>query len=299
MRKRRRTEHLVTERANPRTKDIDRITTLEIIELISEEDKKVAVAVERQKRKIARTVNLIVSRLKQGGRLLFAGAGTSGRLGVMEAAECPPTFGTEPGLIQGIIAGGKKALWRSIEGAEDSGKDAQKALRGLNLNNRDVVVGIAASVNTPFVEGALSYASKKECLRILITCHPVDYSSVADIFISPVVGPEVIVGSTRMKAGTATKMVLNMLTTATMVKLGKTYGNLMVDVQPRSEKLKDRANRILMHLLNINRDSAERLLKGSKGNVKIAAIMGSKGMRYKEAEELLAKHDGFLREALK
>jgi len=299
VKKRRRTEHLITERVNPRTKDIDRITTLEIVELISEEDKKIANAVSKQKRKVARAVDLIVSRLRKEGRIFFIGAGTSGRLGVMEAAECPPTFGTMPNLIQGVMAGGKKALWRSIEGAEDSGKDAQKALRGLNLNKRDVVVGIAASVNTPFVEGALSYASKKECLRILITSHPVNYSPVADIIISPVVGPEVIVGSTRMKAGTATKMVLNMLTTTTMVKLGKTYGNLMVDVQPTSEKLKDRANRILMHLLGIDRNAVKGLLKRSRGNVKVAAIMGSKGMGYKEAEQLLAKHDGFLRGALR
>ncbi|MFQ5788651.1 MAG: N-acetylmuramic acid 6-phosphate etherase [Thermodesulfobacteriota bacterium] len=299
MKKRRRTEHLITERVNPRTKDIDRCSTLEIIELISEEDKKIANAISKQKRKIAKAVDLIVNRLRKDGRLFFIGAGTSGRLGVMEAAECPPTFGTKTNLIQGVIAGGKKALWRSIEGAEDSRKDSQIELAKLKLNSKDVVVGIAASVDTPFVEGALSYAKKIGCGRILITCHPVNYYNLADIIISPVVGPEVIVGSTRMKAGTATKMVLNILTTATMVKLGKTYGNLMVDVQPRSEKLRDRARRIVMRLMGVSRQKASMLLKRSKWNVKAAVVMGKKKIDYKEAKELLIKCDGFLREALK
>jgi N-acetylmuramic acid 6-phosphate etherase len=216
----------------------------------------------------------------------------------MEAAECPPTFGTRPGLIQGVIAGGKKALWRSIEGAEDSKTEAENNLRKLKLNKNDIIVGIAASVNTPFVEGALTYAIKKGCGRILITCNRISSSPLADVCICPIVGPEVIVGSTRMKAGTATKMVLNMLTTASMIKLGKTYGNLMVDVQPRSDKLVDRAARIVMHVLAINRNEAYSLLKRSKWDVKLAIVMGSRGIGYKKAKEILSKHKGFLRDAL-
>ncbi|MDA2918713.1 N-acetylmuramic acid 6-phosphate etherase [Desulfobacterota bacterium AH_259_B03_O07] len=299
MTKHRKTDHLITERINPRTIGIDKCSTLEIVELISEEDKEVAEAVSRQIRKITKSVNFIVSSLKQGGRLLFIGAGTSGRLGVMEATECPPTFGTDPNLIKGVIAGGKSAFWRSIEGAEDSRKDSQTELAKLKLNSKDVVVGIAASVDTPFVEGALSYAKKIGCGRIIITCHPVNYSNLADIIISPVVGPEVIVGSTRMKAGTATKMVLNMLTTATMIKLGKTYGNLMVDVQPRSEKLRDRAIRIVMHLAGTGRKETSILLERSRWNVKIAVIMGRKGIKYREARAILESSNGFLRKALK
>jgi N-acetylmuramic acid 6-phosphate etherase len=295
---RRRTDDLVTEGINPRTKDIDKNPTRKIIEVISNEDKKMAEAVSKEKKNIVRAVDLIVNRLGRGGRLIFVGAGTSGRLGVMEAAECPPTFGTNQGLIQGVIAGGKKALWRSIEGAEDSKNEAQDKLRKLKLNKNDTVVGIAASVNTPFVEGALIYATKKGCGRILITCNRVNNSPLADVCICPIVGPEVIMGSTRMKAGTATKMVLNMLTTASMIRFGKTYGNLMVDVQPKSDKLRDRAARIVMHALAINRNKANSLLKRSKWNVKLAIVMGSKTIGYKQAKEILSKHKGFLREAL-
>ena len=299
MKKRRRTDDLITEGINPRTKDIDKNSTIKIIEVISKEDKKIAEAVSKERKNLARAVDLIVNHLGKGGRLIFVGAGTSGRLGVMEAAECPPTFGTDPGLIQGVIAGGKKALWRSIEGAEDSKSEAQSNLARLKLDGKDVIVGIAASVNTPFVEGALVYATKKGCGRILITCNPVSNSNLADICICPIVGPEVIVGSTRMKAGTATKMVLNMLTTASMIKLGKTYKNLMVDVQPKSDKLRDRANRIVMHLLGINRGKATTLLNKSNWNVKAAVVMGRNGVGFKEARERLARCRGFLRDALK
>jgi N-acetylmuramic acid 6-phosphate etherase len=230
--------------------------------------------------------------------LVFIGAGTSGRLGVMEAAECPPTFGTKPSLIRGIIAGGKKALWRSIEGTEDSRTESQKALSKLGLNNKDIVIGIAASATTPFVEDALSYAKKRRSARVLITCNPVN-SPLSNVTISLIVGPEPIVGSTRMKAGTATKMVLNMLTTASMVRLGKTYGNLMVEVRPNSEKLRDRAKRIVMQILCVNPQKAELLLKKSNWDVKVAVIMEKKKMSYKQAKENLEKHGGFLRSALK
>jgi len=292
------TQYLITERINPRTRHLDKCSPLEIIELISEEDKKVAEAVARQKRNIARAVDLIVSRLRRGGRLFFVGAGTSGRLGVIEAAECPPTFGTHPGLIQGVIAGGKKALWRSIEGAEDSTNGAKKVLTKLRLGERDIVIGIAASATTSFVLGALSYAKKKGSARVLITCNPIN-SQLANINISLFVGPEVISGSTRMKAGTATKMVLNMLTTASMVRLGKTYGNLMVDVQPNSNKLRIRARRIVMQILGADPKRVDSLLKKSNWDVKVAILMGMKNLGYKEAKERLSRCDGFLQEALK
>jgi len=291
------TSHPVTEGINPRTIHLDKCSALEIIELISEEDKKVADAVARQKRNVARTVDLIVSKLSIGGRLFFVGAGTSGRLGVMEAAECPPTFGTHPSLIQGVVAGGKKALWRSIEGAEDSTNEAKKVLSKLRLGEKDIVIGIAASATTPFVLGALSYAKKKGSARVLITCNPIN-SQLANINISLLVGPEVISGSTRMKAGTATKMVLNMLTTASMVRLGKTYGNLMVDVQPNSKKLKNRARRIIMQILGIGPERADSLLDKSNWDVKISILMGMKNLSYKEAKERLARCGGVLRKAL-
>ena len=299
MKKRRTTDDLITEQINPRTKKIDKNSTIKIIETISKEDKRIAQAVSKERKNIASGVDLIANRLGKGGRLIFVGAGTSGRLGVMEAAECPPTFGTHPGLIHGVIAGGKKALWRSVEGAEDSKTEAENELRKLKLSKNDIIVGIAASVNTPFVEGGLAYGKKKGCGRVLITCNRVSNSPPADVCICPIVGPEVIVGSTRMKAGTATKMVLNMLTTASMIKLGKTYGNLMVDVQPRSDKLRDRAARIVMHVLEINRNEANRLLKRSKWNVKLAIVMGTKTIGYRQAKEILSKHKGFLHEALK
>lgn len=298
MKKRRKTGHLITEKINPRTSGIDECSSLQIIELISKEDKRVADAVAEQKGNIAKAVDLIVDRLSADGRLFFIGAGTSGRLGVMEAAECPPTFGTKPSLIRGIIAGGKKALWRSLEGGEDSRAESQRALSKLGLNSKDIVIGIAASATTPFVEGALSYAKKRRSALVLITCNPVN-SPLSNVTISLLVGPEAIVGSTRMKAGTATKMVLNMLTTASMIRLGKTYGNLMVEVRPNSEKLRDRANRIVMHILGVNRQNAERLLKKSNWDVKVAVIMGKKKVSYKKAKEHLGKQGGFLRGALK
>ncbi|MGH7806520.1 MAG: N-acetylmuramic acid 6-phosphate etherase [Thermodesulfobacteriota bacterium] len=298
MAKGRKTGHLITEKINPKSFTLDTLSPLEIIELIVEEDKKVAEAVEREKINIAKAVDLIVGGLSRGGRLFFIGAGTSGRLGVMEAAECPPTFGTRPNLIKGIIAGGKKALWRSIEGAEDSRREAKEALIKIELGREDIVVGIAASATTPFVEAGLSYAKKKGCGRILITCNPVN-SPFADVTVSLIVGPEIVTGSTRMKAATATKMALNILTTASMVRLGKTYGSLMVEVQPNSQKLRDRATRITMQILRASRQKAERLLRKSDWDIKAAVVMEKKKLTYKEAKELLEKHNGFLRETLK
>ncbi len=293
----RKTGHLPTEKINPRTADLDKCSPVEIVGLILNEDATITGAVEKEKGNIARGVELIVERLARGGRLVFIGAGTSGRLGVLEAAECPPTFGTDPLMIQAVIAGGNKAVRRSVEGAEDSRKEARESLKDLGLNKKDVLVGIAASGTTPFVESALSYAEKKGSGRILVTCNPVE-TSVPEVIISPVVGPEAVVGSTRMKAGTATKMVLNMLTTASMVKLGKTYGNLMVDVQPGSAKLRDRARRIVMHITGVDEKRAGELLGKSRWDVKAAVVMGTKELSYKKAKELLRKNRGFLRGAL-
>jgi N-acetylmuramic acid 6-phosphate etherase len=293
----RKTGHLLTEKINPRTTHLDECLPLEVIELILQEDRAIVEEVDKQKNSIAKAVELVTDKLKLGGRLFFIGAGTSGRLGVLEAAECPPTFGTDPELIQGFIAGGRGAIWQSIEGAEDSRTEAQELLTEARLNKDDVVVGIAASATTPFVESGLIYANKIESGSVLITCNPVD-SSIANVTIQLLVGPEVVVGSTRMKAGTVTKMVLNMITTASMVQLGKTYGNLMVDVQPRSSKLRDRAQRIVMHIGKVDERRALELLEESGWDVKSAAVMAVKCISYEEARELLAKNNGFLRKAL-
>jgi len=293
----RKTGHLITEKINPRTADLDRCSSTEIVELILNEDRTIADAIEKERSNIAAAVDLIVEKLRDGGRIFFIGAGTSGRLGVMEAAECPPTFGTDPELIQAIIAGGKGAVWQSVEGAEDSGEEAMRALSEAGLSREDVFVGIAASATTPYVQSALKFAQEVGSGRILVTCNPVSEAS-ADVVISLLVGPEALVGSTRMKAGTVTKMVLNMLTTASMVQLGKTYGNLMVDVQPRSSKLRDRALRIVMHIGNVNEKRALELLDKSEWDVKSAVVMAVKGVSFEEARELLTESKGFLRKAL-
>lgn len=293
----RKTGHLLTERVNPRTEKLDELQTLGIVESIIAEDGTIVSAIEKEKENIARAVELITERLGRGGRLVFIGAGTSGRLGVIEAAECPPTFGTDPDMILGIIAGGRKAVWRSAEGAEDSSKEAQKELAWVGLKKKDVLVGIAASGTTPFVESALNHAKKKGSGSILVTCNPVE-TNVPDVVISLLVGPEVITGSTRMKAGTATKMVLNMLTTASMVKLGKTYGNLMVDVRPGSAKLRDRAKRLVMQIAGVGEERAMELLGKSKWDVKSAIVMEVKNTDYKNARKLLKEHGGFLRSVI-
>ncbi len=295
--KSRKTGHLLTEKINPRTLRLDECSPIEIVESILAEDSTITEAVAKQKENIAGAVDLIVERISRGGRLIFIGAGTSGRLGVMEAAECPPTFGTDPSMIRAIIAGGRKAVWKSVEGAEDSAEESRAELKKIGLCKKDVLVGIAASAATPFVESALSYAEKKGSGRVLVTCNPAD-EHAADIIISVLVGPEAVVGSTRMKAGTATKMVLNMLTTASMVKLGKTYGNLMVDVQPGSAKLRDRAKRIVMEIAGVDEEKAAKLLKKSGWDVKAAVVMGKKNLTYRQAKDLLLKNNGFLRKAL-
>jgi len=294
----RKTGHLLTEKINPRTLHLDKCSPLEVVELILQEDRAIVEAVHKQKDSIAKAIELVVGKLKLGGRLFFIGAGTSGRLGVIEAAECPPTFGTDPSLIQAFIAGGRDAIWQSIEGAEDSRTEAEGFLTEAGLSKDDTVIGIAASASTPFVEGGLQYAKNLGSGSVLVTCNPVN-SSIAEVTIELLVGPEVVVGSTRMKAGTVTKMVLNMITTASMVQLGKTYGNLMVDVQPKSAKLRDRAKRIVMHIAEVNEEKAQELLEQSAWNVKASIVMEKKGLGLKDSKELLEKSNGFLREALK
>ncbi|MCZ6685360.1 MAG: N-acetylmuramic acid 6-phosphate etherase [Candidatus Dadabacteria bacterium] len=294
----RKTGHLLTEKINPRTLHLDKCSPLEVVELILQEDRAIVEAVHKQKDSIAKAIELVVGKLKLGGRLFFIGAGTSGRLGVIEAAECPPTFGTDPILIQAFIAGGRDAIWQSIEGAEDSRTEAEGFLTEAGLSKDDTVIGIAASASTPFVEGGLQYAKNLGSGSVLVTCNPVN-SSIAEVTIELLVGPEVVVGSTRMKAGTVTKMVLNMITTASMVQLGKTYGNLMVDVQPKSAKLRDRAKRIVMHIAEVNEEKAQELLEQSAWDVKASIVMEKKGLGLKDSKELLEKSNGFLREALK
>jgi len=294
----RKTGHLLTEKINPRTLHLDKCSPLEVVELILQEDRAIVEAVHKQKDSIAKAIELVVGKLKLGGRLFFIGAGTSGRLGVIEAAECPPTFGTDPSLIQAFIAGGRDAIWQSIEGAEDSRTEAEGFLTEAGLSKDDTVIGIAASASTPFVEGGLQYAKNLGSGSVLVTCNPVN-SSIAEVTIELLVGPEVVVGSTRMKAGTVTKMVLNMITTASMVQLGKTYGNLMVDVQPKSAKLRDRAKRIVMHIAEVSEEKAEELLEQSAWDVKASIVMEKKGLGLKDSKELLEKSNGFLREALK
>lgn len=294
----RKTGHLLTEKINPRTTHLDKCSPLEVVELILEEDRAIVEAIDKEKINIARAVELVVGKLKIGGRVFFIGAGTSGRLGVIEAAECPPTFGTNPELIQAFIAGGKDAVYKSLEGAEDSTTESRVLLENAGLSKDDVVVGIAASASTPFVESGLEYANQKGGSSVLVTCNTVE-SKIADVTIELLVGPEVVVGSTRMKAGTVTKMVLNMITTASMVQLGKTYGNLMVDVQPKSAKLRDRAVRIVSHIAEVNEQRAYGLLQESDWDVKTSIVMEKKRLGIKDAKELLMSKNGFLREALK
>lgn len=298
MKESRKTGHLLTEKINPRTTHLDMCSPLEVVELILEEDRAIVEAIDKETNNIADAVKLVVGRLKIGGRLFFIGAGTSGRLGAIEAAECPPTFGTDPELIQGFIAGGREAIWQSIEGAEDSTLESKVLLEKASLSKDDVVVGIAASASTPFVESGLQYANQTGSGTVLVTCNSVE-SKIANVTIELLVGPEVVVGSTRMKAGTVTKMVLNMITTASMVQRGKTYGNLMVDVQPKSAKLRDRAKRIVAHIAEVNEEEANELLQQCDWDVKASIVMAKKGINLEDAKELLHKHDGFLHEALK
>jgi len=292
-------QSLPTEQINPASLAIDKAPVRDIIELVIIEDRKVIAAVQKEKEKIAHGVEIIVQSLRKGGRVVFIGAGTSGRLGVVEAAEMPPTFGTPPRVVQAIMAGGQSAVFQAKEGVEDNYEEGGRSIGRLRLSNRDVVIGVSASGITPFVRGGLTRARKAGAKIIFVTCWPgSELQNFVDLIIAPSVGPEIIAGSTRLKAGTATKMVLNMLTTVAMIKWGKTYGNLMVDVRTGSEKLKDRAKRILGVVTGLEPAAAETLLKRAKWNVKAAIVMEKAGLSLPQAMKRLRKADNSVREAI-
>jgi N-acetylmuramic acid 6-phosphate etherase len=287
----------LTERRNPRSSTIDTASALEIVDLIGAEDATVPGAVARARTDIARTIDLLEAAFRSGGRLVYVGAGTSGRLGVLDAAECPPTFGTPPEMVVGLIAGGSAALVRSVEGAEDDVDAATQAVESLRVGSRDVVVGIAASGTTPYVQAALSTAHLLGARTVFVSCSepPTPLRGLCDVFITLLVGPEIVTGSTRMKAGTATKLVLNTLTTGAMIRLGKIYGNLMVDVKAWNDKLVDRSQRIVMETTGLNRKAAQHALEAAEGSVKTAIVMARRGVTRTEAEQLLERYAGRLR----
>lgn len=290
---------LITEQRNPYTEDIDLLDTVSMLKKMNDEDKKVAFAVEKEIPKIAQAVDEIAERMKKGGRLFYIGAGTSGRIGILDASECPPTFGVDPELVQGIIAGGDAAIKRAVEGAEDDDFMGRKDLEARNLSHKDAVVGLTASGRTPYVLGGLKYAREIGALTVGICCNPDSLiKDYVDILIAPVVGPEVILGSTRLKAGTAQKMVLNMISTGTMIKLGKVYSNLMVDLQPTNEKLKNRARRMLKIATKASDDVIESTLKETGFDVKASILMILSGIDKDRANELLKFSGGNIRKAM-
>jgi N-acetylmuramic acid 6-phosphate etherase len=288
-----------TEKRNRASENIDRLSTRQIVDLINAEDALVSAAVAKQRRQIACAIDLIVERFRKDGRLFYVGAGTSGRLGVLDASECPPTFGVAPSLVQGIMAGGRRALVRAVEGAEDYPEDGAESMKK-RVRANDVVVGLAACGMTPFVHGALKQARQIGAATIFVTCAPEAVRHIpAEIIINPVVGPEVVTGSTRMKAGTATKLVLNMLTTGAMIRLGKVYGNLMVDLKATNEKLRDRSLRIVTEMTNLSRPRAGRLLARAQGKVKAAIVMHFRQTDLAGALQILDECDQFLRKAIR
>ena len=292
--------HLLTEKVNPRTADLDTLDTREILERIHAEDLRAFEAVGKVLDDIEKAAKMVEAAFRSGGRLIYVGAGTSGRLGVLDAAECPPTFGSDPDMVVGVVAGGTEALIRSREGAEDRADEGAAAMTDLAVGPRDVVVGIAAGSTTPYAIGALREARRRGARTVFLACVPrrdIEVAGEVDLVIAPLTGPEVIAGSTRMKAGTATKLVLNMLTTTAMVGIGKTYGNLMVDLRIGSEKLADRGRRIVRDLLGVPEAEAERLLEVAGGSVKTALVMGRRRVDRAEAERLLDAAGGFLRRA--
>ncbi|HEX7057051.1 MAG TPA: N-acetylmuramic acid 6-phosphate etherase [Bacilli bacterium] len=292
-------QYLTTEQLNTKTLNIDQLSTLEILQLINKEDEKVALAVRDAIPQIVLAVEKVAEQFRKGGRLFYFGAGTSGRIGILDASECPPTFGTDPKLVQGIIAGGQRAITDSIEGAEDNDQMGEQDAANLHIGPSDVVVGIAASGRTPYVLGAMRQA-KKSGAAVIGVCNNRDslMNQFADIMIEAIVGPEVIMGSTRMKAGTAQKMILNMITTVSMIKLGKVYGNLMVDLLPSNTKLKERAKRIIKLATNTTDEIAARLYDEAEGNVKLAIISFLANVDCRTAEKLLQQTDGSVREAI-
>ena len=291
---------LITEQRNPNSMHVDSLSALEIVQLMNDEDKQVPLAIEKCLPQIAQAVECIVAAFQQGGRLVYIGAGTSGRLGVLDASECPPTFGVSPEMVKGIIAGGERALRHPIEGAEDSKTHAVVDLQTIQFSSKDVLVGIAASGRTPYVIGALEYAKSLGSVTVSIASNPNSaMANIVDIAIDTVVGPEVLTGSSRLKSGTAQKLVLNMLTTASMILMGKCYQNLMVDVQASNEKLKARAIRIVMQATDCDKALAEETLKQADQNAKLAIMMILSGLDRAQAEALLEKHQGKLQLALK
>ncbi len=292
-------QSLPTEAINPSTLAIDKLSPADIVEGMLNEDRKMLVAVQREKERITVGIDIITQALRKGGRIIFVGAGTSGRLGVVESAEMPPTFGTSPTMVQAIIAGGKNSLVRAKEGVEDNYEEGARSINRLRPTKKDVVIGVSASGMTPFVRGALTRARRAASKIIFVTCDPrTELQTFVDVIIAPAVGPEVIAGSTRLKAGTATKIVLNMLTTAAMIRIGKTYGNLMVDVQMGSEKLRDRARRIITMITGLEYDEADKLLRSAHWNVKAAIVMQKSGLNYARAVARLRKAHDFIADAI-
>ncbi|MDU4962297.1 MAG: N-acetylmuramic acid 6-phosphate etherase [Sporomusaceae bacterium] len=292
-------DKLMTEGRNPATQDIDRVSTLEIVERINREDHLVAPAVAQVLPQAARAVDWIAAAMGQGGRLFYLGAGSSGRLGILDASECPPTYGTEPGLVQGLIAGGETAVFRAVEGAEDSPALAVSDLQARSLQAADVVVGIAASGRTPYVLGGLQFARRLGCKTVAVVCSPgSQMAAAAELTICIETGPEVIMGSTRMKAGSAQKMLLNMLTTAVMIRRGKVYSNLMVDVQATNQKLVERAKRIVVIATGVSRDQAATALDAAGGSAKTAIVMLLAGWPAATAKAALAATGGFVARAV-
>ena len=292
-------QSLPTEAINPASLNIDKLPAAGIVDLMLNEDRRALAAVQKERDRIAVGADLIARALRKGGRVVFVGAGTSGRLGVLESAEMPPTFGTDPLLVQAIMAGGKNAIFRAKEGAEDNYEEGARSVNRVQPTKKDVIIGVSASGMTPFVRGALTRGRQAGSRVIFVTCDPrTELQTFVDLTIAPAVGPEVIAGSTRLKAGTATKQVLNMLTTGAMILTGKTYGNLMVDVQMGSEKLRDRARRILHIVVGIDPDEAERLLKRAHWNVKAAIVMQKTGLTYTRALGRLRKSQDRIREAI-
>jgi N-acetylmuramic acid 6-phosphate etherase len=300
-------KHLTTEQRNPASMDIDARSVEEILTIINAEDKIVPIAVEAEIPYIARAVELVVQAFKRGGRLIYAGAGTSGRLGVLDAVECPPTYGTGPDMVQGMIAGGERAMFRAQEGAEDKEENGAKDIDDKNVNERDVVCGIAASLRTPYVVEAVKRAKERGAATVYVTTNPrpklqsaefAELAAAIDVAICPEVGPEVIMGSTRMKSGTAQKLVLNMITTTAMIRLGKVYENMMIDLQMTNQKLVERAKRVIMTITGVSYEEAESYLEKSGRHVKTALVMIKAGVTREEAQSRLEKAGGFVRAAI-
>ncbi|MCL9781629.1 N-acetylmuramic acid 6-phosphate etherase [Vibrio sp. S4M6] len=290
---------LVTESRNIASENIDTLSTLDMLSVINQEDQKVALAVEQTLPEIAAAVDSIASAFSQGGRLIYIGAGTSGRLGILDASECPPTYGTKPDQVIGIIAGGQQAITRSVENAEDSKELGIQDLQEIQFSSADVLVGIAASGRTPYVLGSMEYARSLNAKVVSVSCNPDSaMSQLAEFAITPIVGAEVVTGSSRMKAGTAQKLVLNMLTTGAMIRCGKVYGNLMVDVEATNAKLVERQKRIVMEATECTREQAEEALNACDHHCKTAIVMLLAGLDSTEAQSLLQKSSGFVRQAL-